>query len=89
MAFEAKMLPTNENQHNDPPIKRKAFLGAGLFGAWCACYLTSQTFSCRCDILRRTDLWFAGRGDLVKMGFRLRGNTSHKITSVDLADKTI
>ena len=30
LAFEAKMLPTNEKVLNDPPIKRKAFFGAGL-----------------------------------------------------------
>ena len=29
-AFKAKMLPTNDNLHNDPPIKRTAFFGAGL-----------------------------------------------------------
>ena len=30
LAFEAKMLHTHKNLLNDPPIKRKAFLGAGL-----------------------------------------------------------
>ena len=65
LAFEAKMLHTHKNLLNDPPIKRKAFFGAGLFWVWCACHLTSQTPACRCDILRRTNFWFADRGDLV------------------------
>ena len=50
-AFKAKMLPTNDNLHNDPPIKRTAFFRAGLLEIWLACRLVSRTFVRRCDIL--------------------------------------
>ena len=35
-AFEAKMHHTNDNLHNDPPIKRTAFFRAGLLFIWLA-----------------------------------------------------
>ena len=49
------MLHTNDNQHNDLPIKRKAFFGAGLLEMYLACRLKAQAFACRCDILQRSD----------------------------------
>ena len=52
---KARMLHTNANLHNDPPIKRTAFFRAGLFWIWLACRLISRTLACRCDILQRTD----------------------------------
>ena len=33
---KARMLHTYANLHNDPPIKRTAFFGAGLFWIWLA-----------------------------------------------------
>ena len=41
--LEAQRLPTNVIYHNARHIKRKTFLGGGLFSVQLACHLTSRT----------------------------------------------